>query len=524
MRQFPVSAFPDKRSGHLRRRSGQDGIRGLGFLLRSILGQALTRLRRSTLSLGSDDAWAIARLDGHDQAALVRDGTLSPEDLVEAAIQRIEELDPKLNALSHAAFDRARAMARTVDRHGPMAAVPYLLKASIAYPGFPQTSCSRARRGVIADRAYPFTVRLDEAGLVPVGMSSMPEFGLLCSGESLLTGPTLNPWDPSRNAGGSSTGAAVAVAAGLVPLAHASDAAGSIRLPASHCGVVGFKPSRGWNVRARAHHLIDDLLCSDAMLGRSTRDVAWAARLERPFGLPTAAEPHRRLRIAVDLTGLSGNRADAEVSHLIERTAALCSALGHEVQAVAMPIARPAAGDAILILWPYVAGEIVDYYASHLPDAVLEDLLEPWTIGLAERREAITPTELGRAYEAIAASGNALAAFHQDWDVVLCPATRSAPLQLGALGPERPFDELWAATFEHVDFTPLHNLTGVPALSLPLGMSDDGLPVGSHFSAAHGGDETLLALAAQLETASPWAHRWPPMSPLGNAEAGAARS
>jgi amidase len=478
---------------------------------------ALVTPRRSTLSLGSDDAWAIARLDGHDQAALVRDGTLSPDDLVEAAIRRIEELNPKLNALSHAAFDHARNMARAMDRRRPMAAVPYLLKASIAYPGFPQTSCSRARRGVIADRAYSFTTRLDEAGLVPVGMSTMPEFGLLCSGESLLTGPTLNPWDPGRNAGGSSTGAAVAVAAGLVPLAHASDAAGSIRLPASHCGVVGFKPSRGWNVRARAPHLIDDLLCSDALLGRSIRDVAWAARLERPLGLPTAPEPKRRLRIAVDLTGLSGSGADAEVSLLIERTAVLCADLGHEVEAVAMPIARPATGEAILTLWPYVAGEIVDFYASHLPDAGRGDILEPWTIGLAERREVISPTQLGRAYDAIAAGGNALAAFHQDWDVVLSPVTRSAPLELGALGPERPFDDLWAATFEHVDYTPLHNLTGVPALCLPLGMSDDGLPIGSHFSAAHGGDETLLALAAQLETASPWAHRWPPMSPLGNA-------
>jgi amidase len=240
--------------------------------------------------------------------------------------------------------------------------------------------------------------------------------------------------------------------------------------------------------------------------------------MERPFGLPIGPEPRRRLRIAVDLTGLSGGGADPELALLIEQTAALCAELGHEVEAVAMPIARPAAGDAILTLWPYVAGEIVDVYSFHHPEAVLEDILEPWTIGLAERRETITPTQLARAYDAIAAAERALAAFHCDWDVVLSPTTRRAPPLLGELGPERPFDELWAATFEHVDYTPLHNLTGVPALCLPLGMTGDGLPIGSHFSAAHGGDETLLALAAELEAASPWTHRWPPMSPLGYAD------
>ncbi len=150
----------------------------------------------TNVSLTRSDAWAIARHDAHGQAALVRDGAAPADALVEAAILRIEDIDPALNAVSYRAFDHARAVVKAVDRAAPMAAVPVLLKASLAYPGFPQTSGSRARKNAAATTAYPFAQRLDAAGLVSVGMSAMPEFGLLCSGEALLTGPTLNPWDP----------------------------------------------------------------------------------------------------------------------------------------------------------------------------------------------------------------------------------------------------------------------------------------------------------------------------------------
>uniref|UniRef100_UPI0020C6EADB amidase family protein n=1 Tax=Sphingomonas bacterium TaxID=1895847 RepID=UPI0020C6EADB len=169
-----------------------------------------------------DDAWSIGRRDAHAQAALVAGGEVSSDELVEAAILRIEDADGTLNAVSTRAFDHARRAVGEVDAAAPMAGVPYLLKASLAYPGFPQTSCSRSRAGVVANRAWPIAQRFDDAGLVPVGMSAMPEFGLLVSGEPLLGGAVLNPWNADASAGGSSTGAAVAVAAGMVPLAHAS--------------------------------------------------------------------------------------------------------------------------------------------------------------------------------------------------------------------------------------------------------------------------------------------------------------
>lgn len=464
------------------------------------------------MSLSRSEAWEIARCDAHAQAALVQGGEAPVEALVEAAIARIEDVDAGLNSVTWRAFDHARAAVKSVDRRAPMAAVPVLLKASLAYPGFPQTSGSRAKRDAVASVAYPFARRLDEAGLVPVGMSAMPEFGLLCSGEALLTGPTLNPWDATRTAGGSSTGAAVAVAAGLTPFAHASDAAGSIRIPAANCGVIGFKPSRGWNVRARGHNLIDDLLCGDSLIARSVRDTAWALKLERPEGLGRGPGPERPLRIALDLQGLSG-MPDEEVADAIQQAARLCAGLGHEVAIVTMPIDRGALREAILTFWPYLGGDLVDLYSVLRPLTPLSDLLEPWTIGLAEKRESIGPEQLARCYASVAVGEQALAAFHQDWDVVLSPVTRSAPLALGAMAPTRPFDALWATLFDYVDYTPLHNLLGAPSMSLPLGMSPDGLPIGALFSAAQGADELLLALAAQIEEAAPWADRWPPLAP-----------
>lgn len=473
----------------------------------------LTDDRRSqNLSISRTDAWAIARLDAHGQAALLHSGELPPDGLVEAAILRIEQGDAALNAVSFRAFDHARAAIGTIDRAAPMAGVPMLLKASLAYPGFPQTSCSRSKRNVIAERAYPFTERLVAAGLVPAGMTTMPEFGLLVSGEALLDGPTLNPWHPGRTAGGSSTGAAVVVAAGMVPLAHASDAAGSIRIPAANCGVVGFKPSRGWNLRARAHHLIDDLLCSDAMIARSVRDTVWAARFERPDELKAAAAPRRPLRIALDLGGLAGE-PDPEVAALVTATAKLCGELGHHVEAVAAPIDRAGLYEAITTLWPYLGGDLVDFYAANRPTEPIGDLLEPWTIGLAERRAAITPEQVARAIGAIGANERALAAFHDDWDVLLSPVTPTPPPDMGALAPTRRFDDLWETLFGYASYTPIANLAGTPSISLPLGMASDALPIGSLLSAAHGQDELLLALAAQIEEAAPWAERWPPGFP-----------
>lgn len=458
------------------------------------------------MSMTLAEADAIARLDGHSQAELVRRGEVPPGALVEAAIARIEARDGALNSVAARAFGHARAAAAKVDRTAPMAAVPYLLKASLEYPGFPCEAGSRAKKGEVASRAFPLVQMLDRAGLVPVGMSTMPEFGLNASGEALLYGPTCNPWDLSRSSGGSSSGAGAAVAAGLVPFATASDAGGSIRIPASNCGIVGFKPSRGWNVRARAYNLVDDILCSDSLYGRSMRDTAWAARLLRPMEKGAAAKAGR-LRIALDLAGLDGTAPEAEVETVVRRVAALCEALGHRVEEVTQPIDRAALRTGFTTLWDYLGGETVDHYGERA-----SEVLEPWTLGLADRRARVTPELLADALAQVYRASAALAAFHETFDVVLSPVTATVPPPLGHLAPTRPTNELFEALFGYVNYTPLHNMTGTPSISLPLFAGSSGLPVGAMFSAAAGGDELLLAVAAELEEASPWVDRWPPMA------------
>ncbi len=232
----------------------------------------LMSIREVSLS----EALALGKLDAHDQARLVRDGELPVEALTEAAILRIDALDPTVRALSHYDPALGRAEARALrERDGTMRGVPWLPKDSLDYPGMPTTSCSRSRSRKAIQHSYPYVQRMQQAGLVALGKSAMPEFGLLGSTEPLAGPVTRNPWSLKHSPGGSSGGAVAAIAAGLVPLAHGSDGGGSIRLPSSCCGVVGLKPGRDSTVRVRARHLVEDLLVSDSLHSRSVRDVAW---------------------------------------------------------------------------------------------------------------------------------------------------------------------------------------------------------------------------------------------------------
>lgn len=451
------------------------------------------------------DLEAISRLDAHDQAALVRRGEVPPDAPVRAALARIAALNPDLNAVSHVATDHALNAAANADRSAPMAGVPYLLKASMEYPGFPWVSGSRACRDRIGRNRYPFAQAMDRAGLIPCGMSTMPEFGLIGSGEALVYGPTRNPWDTSRGAGGSSSGAAAAVASFMVPYATGSDGGGSIRIPGSHCGIIGFKPSRNWNLRARAVSLIDDLLASDGLYGRSMRDTVWAAQTlrQQPPG-PTALD--RPLRIAVSLAGLDGQLPEPDIVEVIGRSAALCAGLGHHVENRELPLDLAALNRAFDILWSYGAGEVVDIFQAKLGSAA-NTLLEPWTLGLAERRQAIAPDDLGAALGAIGRIDLHLARFWEEFDLVLSPVTGSVAPKLGVLAPDREFEALWDDHFRHVNHTQLQNMAGYPGLSLPLFQTAGGMPAGAMFWTRHGGDDLLLALGTALEAAHPWSHR-----------------
>ena len=458
------------------------------------------------------DAQALGRLDAHDQARLVRDRELPVEALTEAAILRIDALDPTVRALSHYDPELGRAEARALrERDGTMRGVPWLPKDSLDYPGMPTTSCSRSRSRKTIQHCYPYVQRLQQAGLVALGKSAMPEFGLLASTEPLAGPVTRNPWSLEHSPGGSSGGAVAAIAAGLVPLAHGSDGGGSIRLPSSCCGVVGLKPGRDSTVRVRARHVIEDLLVADSLHSRSVRDVAWgfAAAHCDPKRAVVAGPSPRRLRIAVIEHGLRGNAPHADVARTVASTADLCAKLGHKVERTPWPLDGHALLDSFEDVWSHLAADCVDATRTLLGGARLEDAIEPWTLGLGRRAEGSPMSALERAYRQIAQLPAQLNEFFSRFDVVLSAVVSAPPPLLGTYAPTLPTEQLRSSMFDWVAYTPLQNMAGTPAISLPLFQSSEGLPIGSMFAADRAQDEVLLALAFELEAALPWAERWP---------------
>ncbi|MBO9695155.1 MAG: amidase [Sphingopyxis sp.] len=454
------------------------------------------------------DASEIGLLDMHDQAGLVRRGELSPGELIEAAIVRAEALDSGLNALSVKAWEQARCAAPTAD--GEMRGVPWLVKEGLDYAGMPTRSGSRAfSEAIPATSGSPYTRCFDDAGMVAIGKSSAPEFGLLPTTEPLLYGPVHNPWSPGHSAGGSSGGATAAVAAGIVPVAHAADGGGSIRIPAGCCGLVGLKPTRGSAVRARDLHAIEDFLVGDTLVARSVRDVAWATRRAARTVMTPVERNERQLRIGLVLDSLDGNAPEPEVAAAIGQAAELCADLGH----IVVPFQRREDGPRVAAcfetIWGYVARDAVNAVRARGLDMAQ---LEPWTLGLFDWSARFGPGDLDDFHRAVAANALAHESSFEDVDILLSPVLRRATVPLGELAPDRPFDALFAAMFDYIGYTPLHNLTGNPALSLPLVTMSDGMPIGSMFSARRGDDALLLALALQLEEATGWSKRWPAVS------------
>ncbi|MCL7715243.1 amidase family protein [Stenotrophomonas mori] len=460
-------------------------------------------------------ALQLGHLDAHAQQALVRRGDLSPAELTAAGIVRARHLDPFLGALSHADFDAAARRAAQVDPATAMPGVPWLPKDSLRYPGMPTRGGSRARSAVPATDAPPFARRFDACGLVAIGKSAMPEFGLMGSTEPLLGPVTRNPWAPAHSPGGSSGGAGAALAAGIVPLAHGSDGAGSIRIPASACGVVGLKPGRGATVAVRGRHAIEDLIVADSLMSRSVRDTAWAFAAAHPqagAGAEAPVRPPRRLRIGVVGEALPGLAPDPAVAAVLEATATLCMSLGHAVEAAHYPVPGSEVWQALYTLWSRLGLDAVELAVADGGERFAAAALEPWTHGLAQyHRSHCGIAELEQAFTLLGALPGAFAAFHRCFDVLLTPVLSGPPPRLGELAPDREFEHLLPAMFHWMGYTPLQNLAGTPAISLPLGQAG-ALPVGVQFAADRGQETLLLQLAAELEQAAPWRDRWPAIS------------
>ena len=484
---------------------------------------ATTALSRLPAHAATDE---FVKYDGMGQAELVRSGQVSSLELVEAAIARIEKINPILNAVVHKLYDEGRAAAKGPLPDGPFTGVPYLIKDLSELEGAPLTYGSKLFEHNVADTDNGSVERAKQAGLVIIGKTNTPEFGFISTTESQLLGAARNPYNTAYHTGGSSGGAGAAVAAGLVPFAHASDGGGSIRIPASINGLVGLKPSRA-KLYKREPAQFDVDISVRLAVSRSVRDTAQILNASEVKGTGAALAPtgfvdgpsKKRLKIAFSTRTLTGGDAAADVRSATRRAAALCADLGHDVEEFTGALVGPEFLDNFLTIWASGAyglvnnARLIGLMQGRWIDR--EKMLEPWTLGLADMFERRRDKDPDVMQKAIAYTNEVVAtyvAFFEDYDVMLTPVLRRTPLLIGEQGSAKSFEALYDDVLDYVPYTPQYNVSGSPAISLPLYTSAKGLPIGSQFATRVGGEATLLHLAYELENALPWAGRWPETS------------
>lgn len=457
----------------------------------------------------------MAGWDAAETAAAISSGAVSALEVVDAAIARAEALNPTLNFLVTNDFERARERARGPLGTGPFAGVPFLIKDLDDFVGLPTRLGSKSTAELpVSNRQSPLMDGMLATGLNPIGKSSTPEHGFLPTTEPLAFGPTRNPWDVTRSAGGSSGGAACATAAHVVPFAHASDGGGSIRIPASCCGLFGLKPSRDRTFATDPSYFPMPLsvqLC----VSRSVRDsAALLAAVEAkgtrlpPVGL-IRGPSGRRLRVGLVLDSVSGQSPDPEVAAAIESMATLLDTLGHRVEPTAWP--RPIAGmsDAFLLAWAKGAANLLVNTGVWLGHAPGLDDVEPFSLAMAAIISGTPDDTLEQAVGYL----RSLRGVYDEWlgqfDMILSPVLSLPPPEVGWLKPNLPVDEMAERLTGYVGYTTPHNVVGAPAMSVPGAWSTAGLPIGAQFGAAVGAEAVLLELAYELEEARPWAGRNP---------------
>ncbi|MDT5109247.1 MAG: amidase [Mycobacterium sp.] len=466
-------------------------------------------------------------MDAVDQAALVASGQVSPSELLEAAIERIERVDPTLNAVVIRWFDHARETARGELPDGPFRGVPFLIKdlyASYAGQRISNGNVAFKNAGVIADADTTLVSRHRAVGLVIAGRTNSPELGSVPTTEPVAWGPTHNPWDTTRTPGGSSGGAAAAVASGMVPFAHASDGGGSIRIPASCCGLVGLKPSQGritlGPVRDEnglsVEHCVsrtvrDSAALLDATRGPGIGDTVIAPAPTRPYVEELGADPGR-LRIGLlDHHPLSGP-VDPECTTAARNVGALLESLGHSVEPSWPKALEDSASSAAFgALWSTNMGVSLRRFEKQIGRPLADDEFEPMNRVQADFAAHFSAVDYALALSAATQYRRAMQSWwHDGWDLLLTPTVAELPLKLGTLvnDPENPMAVMKRAG-QFVPFTPPFNMSGQPAISLPLEWTADGLPVGVQLVAAYGREDVLLRVASQLERANPWAGRTP---------------
>ncbi|HEX9308787.1 MAG TPA: amidase [Anaeromyxobacter sp.] len=485
------------------------------------------------------------RLDALALAELVARREVTALELLEAALERADARNPALNAIVARYDDEARRRAAAPLPAGPLSGVPFLVKDLLAaWKGHPLTGSSRLLDGFVPDEDSEVVRRLERAGLVLFGQTNTPELGILGTTEPELRGPTRNPWAPERSAGGSSGGSAAAIAGRIVPAAHGNDGGGSLRIPASACGIFGLKPTRGRVSVAPRFGEVFSGLAIDGALSRSVRDSAAildvlagpvpgdpyaAPPPARPFSAEVGAPPGR-LRIAVTHESFFGKTTAPECREAVLDAARLLASLGHEVVEARPPFSRDALVHAYIVALAATTAADVELAARATGRRPGPGLLEPETWALVAGGEVLSAKDLVLAEYEMQRAARAIAGFFEAHDVLLTPTLAHPPLPLGAVAAtplerlalrvlarvrsrallEKFFAEVSGRSFEATGYTMPFNQTGQPAMSVPLHWTADGTPIGVQAVARFGDEATLFRLAAQLEQARPWADRMPP--------------
>jgi amidase len=457
--------------------------------------------------------------DATGLARLIEKGDVSADEVASAALEAVRRTNGRLNALAGPLFEEPLACRRD----GPFAGVPFLIKDLVLHAeGVPTSWGSRLADGLSFPHDTELMKRFRNAGLAAVGRTTVPEFGLNSSTESALYGATQNPWKPGRTPGGSSGGSAAMVAAGAVPVAHANDGGGSIRIPAALCGLVGLKPSRG---RIPVGPDMDIALAGlgvEFVVTRSVRDAAKLLELVSgfapgdfipvpPLRLPSEQRP-RRLRIAWSLRPEVDVPIDPDVLRGFSDTLSLLRDLGHELVESDPPFDRDQLFEMMVTIWSGFLANIVFMAMPALGRAFDPARLEASSLACAEHGRRLAATDLFQAEGARNLITRAVCGWFEPYDVLLTPTTAAPAWSLGVNdGSEGIWDaHRWVRwVFEYTPFTALWNVTGLPAISLPLATSSDGLPIGMQFVAPWGREDTLVDLAYELEASRPWTQRRP---------------
>jgi len=507
-----------------RRRCLRDGVTlallgGMAGMAGHAAGPVVAAARRA-------DAWSeFEHLDGLQLGQLVRQGEVHASEVLEAAIVRAERIDPAVNALSQRLFEQARAEVAAGLPAGPFMGVPFPVKdLGLHMAGTPTLSGSRMFVDHVAAADSEAVRRYRAAGLVLFARTTTPELGLTATTESVLHGPTRNPWDHSLTAGGSSGGAAAAVAARMVPMASASDGGGSIRTPASCCGVFGLKPSRGrvplgpgrsegWQGLSTTHAITMSVRDSAALLdlsaGQGEGDYYVAPSPQRSW-LEETQRPPGRLRIALAPRPPSDGPVHPDCIAAVMDAARLCESLGHEIGEVRLPVDAGMMNDAFFAVIAVETRRLLEDRAAALGRELRADDVEPVTWMFAITAPDYSALDYSRARAAFERITFEMDRFMRGYDVILSPTLAMPPVPLEVISLSPPdVPQMIELVTRFAPYAAMYNVSGQPSMSVPLFWNEAGLPIGSMFSARYGDEATLYRLAAQLEQARSWHRRMP---------------